>query len=54
MRKQLPTSDIANELAGSPVFFQPAPAEPRQGKAAAKCGADPAELFRHGRHGHDL
>ena len=26
MRKQLPTDGIANELAGSSVFFQPAPA----------------------------
>ena len=34
MRKQLPTDDIANELAGSSVFFQPALAEPRQGQPA--------------------
>ena len=49
MRKQLPTDDIANELAGSSVFFQPAPAEQRQGQAASKPCADPADLFRCGR-----
>ena len=41
MRKQLPTSDIANELAGSSVFFQPAPAEQRQGQPVDDPGDAP-------------
>lgn len=46
MRKQLPTDGIANELAGSSVFFQPAKDEAAQPLPAAETTYEPTPSYR--------